>query len=191
MEKLFRPNMLSGLALSLFFIRRAIERHHWFVLIAGVILISTAGLFSLAQFSLKPKADQLFTETEQLAQARAAVESRLRDLAEKPERADRPQWGTSEEVEQLPSSLQAVVDTTAIAWMEAHYGSDVALSAGLIKRPVVVRLKGQYPNGVGFVSQALETIPFLALNSIRVSRGENPDNQVECELQLTAFFVSL
>jgi hypothetical protein len=84
MEKLFRPNILSGLALSLFFIRRAIERHHWFVLIAGVILISTAGLFGLAQFSIKPQTDHLFTETEQLAQARAAVESRLRDLVPLP-----------------------------------------------------------------------------------------------------------
>jgi hypothetical protein len=84
MEKLFRPNILSGLALSLFFIRRAIERHHWFVLIAGVILISTAGLFGLSQFSLKPKADQLFTKTEQLAQTRTAVESRLHDLVPPP-----------------------------------------------------------------------------------------------------------
>ena len=80
----FRPNILSGLALSFIFIRRSIERHYWFVLIAGVILIFMAGLFSLAQFSLKPQTDHLFTETEQFAQARAAIESRLRDLVPPP-----------------------------------------------------------------------------------------------------------
>ncbi len=95
----------------------------------------------------------------------------------------------------LPSASHALTSLAELQNLAAGHGLalnsgqyKMETDAGLVRYRMNLPLKGTYLAARGFLAEALAQYPNLALDNVRITRGEIGKSEVDAALQLSLYF---